>query len=362
MNVKSDSRLFSATAIVKSLLAFLFLSFVGIHDGLRAVSKDSLRYPVQKLVDRHPIKVNINKAWEKKAEQKLLPRPLVNGGSVFAAFQPGIIEAYGAADGHLIWRKEMPGMNGLIAALESSILVKDHEKLIALSEKNGDLLWEVDVGSDFLYSTVKTDGGVSMVALLKGNILFGLNMTDGSMKKVSELRMGLERPTAFSFDGKRNVALVFENRTVSIFSIKRGKKLWSFRGGSRVLAAPLIWPRRIVVMCEDNFFYCLTLKKGHQVFRKKSENRLLNDGVKLRGLLLFSPFASRNLSSFNISTGTIQPLFSLEQERHYFITAPSFSEGYLACSYSDFFSGSDFIINFSVIIEEVPRERTSSKP
>jgi len=332
------------------LHAFLTLFLiVFFHSLLPAASTDSLKYPVLKRIDRDPIKLTVKKAWEKQLNEKLLSRPFIWQGSAFTVFAGGRIEAFDLRTGEQKWNREIEDLEGIISLQQGMILARCGDLLVMLRAEDGVKIRELPLLPGTLHSYSYENSGIHF---LFPDSLWHFDLEAGNFIMDAKIALKDAKPTSFVYDGGRYAAFVMSEGRVDVYHVKKGKKLWSFQGGSRILAPPVIWQKKLVVMCEDNFFYCLDMKNGNLIYRKKSDNRLLYAGEKIRGTILFSPFASKNLTMLHMATGQLEPVFSLSAERYHFIFPPSYNDDYLVAAYADFFSENNFLIVFEAEIKE----------
>jgi outer membrane protein assembly factor BamB len=181
--------------------------------------------------------------------------------------------------------------------------------------------------------------------------LYQLDLFDGSIVELGQIKIPLRANTPFVFDGKRYLAIAQESGDVSLYDLKKAKIKWQFRSGAPVTQAPVLNGKMLYILSEDHFIYALKLKNGHQQFRKKMPNKLRYGAAKSAEFLLLSPFNSRNLYMVEMHTGSSQNLFSLDSDRYHFVSSPNFRGDSLAAIYADHFSDSSFLIIFSVDIK-----------
>ena len=340
---------------VKKNLALSFsicflLSFFAFHTLCLASSRESLSYPVPKLVEKHPLKVTIKKLFEKNFTERILNQPICYRSSLFVSFTSGTVASYNLSDGEQRWTKDFPAVEGILDAIEDVILVKCKDKLLALQVMDGEKAWEIEYRPGTLYA--KADESGVCPALMIDAVLYRLNVKNGLLEKLSKLKIRDGKATAFACDAKKRAIVVVDQQAVTAFNLKTGKKLWSFLGGSNIPAPPLIYQKRLLVMCQDNYFYCLNARNGNLIYRKKADNRLMGGGERISSIVLFSSFASKNLNLLHIATGEIKSLFSLSSERYHFIYQPSYNAGFLVAAYADFFSDSNSLVVFEVEVKE----------
>lgn len=236
----------------------------------------------------------------------------------------------------------------LLGAGEHMMLLKSGFKLMGLNAKDGKVKWT----SQLHYPEIAwSQLNFKSFALLVENTLYHLNLFDGAIVELGQIKLPLRANTPFSFDGKRYLAIAQESGAVCLYDLKKAKIKWQFKSGAKVTQSPVLKGKMLYILSEDHFIYALKLKNGHQKFRKKMANKLRYPAAKSDEFLLLSPFNSRNLYMVEMSTGSSQNLFSLDSDRYHFVSSPFFRGNSLAAIYADYFSDSSFLIVFSVGIK-----------
>ncbi len=334
----------------RSILFFFAACIILIfahHTPLQAPSRESLTYPAQRLIDSDPFKMHLNKLWDRKCDEKIISHPVVCDTQVFIPFESENIASFDVITGERKWETRIPGLLEVVGRWKEHVIVRCDRKILALLAGDGSMAWEIQIPTNYLCSTISAS---STVAVFSGSELAELDPENGTMKKIAELQLDGGKPTAFAFDGKRHAAFIIDQKKIVVFNVKKQKKLWNYQTYLDIPSDPVIWEKKLITLCEDNFFYCFNVKNGHLIYRKKSTNKLINGSELIEGSLIFSPFASKNLERLNIATSQIEVLYSLDSERYHFLSRPSIGKDILAAVYADFFSDSEVFILFEIEI------------
>ncbi len=327
-------------------IASITLTFAS-HTSLQAPSRESLSYPAQRLVDNDPFKINLEKLWDKKFDEKIVSYPVASDTMVFIPFESGRIASFDVITGEKRWDTRISGLQEVLGRWNEKVVVRCDRRILALHADCGKKIWEVQTSADYLSSRIPDS---SIIALFSGSELLELDPESGTMKKIAALQLNGRKVTAFAYDGIKYASYIIDKKTIVVFNTKKRKRLWSIKTHLEISSNPVLWEKKLIALCEDNFFYCFNVKNGHQLYRKKSENRLLNGNDQIKGSLLFSPFASKDLERLTIATAQTEILYSLDSERYHFVFRPSVGKDILAAVYADFFTESETLILFKIEI------------
>jgi outer membrane assembly lipoprotein YfgL len=91
--------------------------------------------------------------WRKSLSMRVTTAPLVAGERVFVLGADRSVQAFDAQDGSKLWSVQRPGdpltlaQGGVIAAFKDTLLAGQGPRLAGINPNNGDIRWEVTVGS-----------------------------------------------------------------------------------------------------------------------------------------------------------------------------------------------------------------------
>ena len=201
-----------------------------------------------------------NAIWSVKLEAPLAVRPVWTNGWVIGIAEPGVVLAFRAEDGALIWRRE----------LEATTV---HPPA---SEPNGNLF----------------------VSLSNGSVV-ALDGADGDMVWERELAGTLSEPTA-TFD------TVFVGSTDNFFyaiDIRNGAIRWKWRNGGDVVGSAV--DGDVVYFASlDNMMRAVNVTNGNQRWRRPTGTRPILPPVAYRGIIAL-PGVMPTLTVFVGETGEV---------------------------------------------------------
>ncbi len=329
------------------LMLFLFICLCPFYfsNTLWSISKESLRYPSPPSKRKPSIHLSLKQISLREVDSRSLPSPIIVHNRIIILHAAGILEAINLETGASQWEKGPFAKGAILGAGKEIILLKSGTELIGIKIEDGEIIWTLPFDSE-IKNVSKIDE--ESFAFLLNNSLYRLGLLDGKLEKLTEIGISIEHNTPFVFDGHRYLTIVQNFKFVLLYDLKKEKVKWRFRSGSKITQSPLLVEKTLYILAEDHFIYALKLRNGHQIFRKKMENKLKNPAAKGKGILFLSPFLSKSIYMVELATGSVQKLVSLDSERYHFIARPSCDENYLAATYSDFFSDKSFLIIFEV--------------
>lgn len=329
---------------------FIYLCF--FSSPLWSISRESLKYPSPQS-EKPSILLSLRQIWVKEFDARFSSSPVIAKNQIIILHASGRLEALDLKEGTSQWEKGPLKEGTILGAGEGVILLKSGTTLMGVKAEDGEIIWRSNPYSQMMsWSRVKSKSFV----LLMDNILYRLNLLEGTLNELGHIKLSLGQGAPFAFDGRRYLALVQNSRFVVLYDLKKNKVKWRFQSGSKITQAPILEEKTLYILSEDHFIYALKLKNGHQLFRKKMANKLRYPAAKSKGILFLSPFASKSLYMVDMPTGSSQTLFSLDSERYHFIDSPSCHEDYLAATYSDYFSDKYFLVVFA-IEEKLDKEK-----
>ncbi len=175
----------------------------------------------------------VQEAWNAEfgaagGKQFLKLGPLLRNGAVYVGSQEGVLRAYSAPDGKLLWELQLGlPFSSAVGFGDGLLFVGTHKgQVVAVSPDSGKLLWTATVSSEIL-APPAAHAGTVVVQVADGRI-FGLGTDNG------ETRWSLERgEPALSLRGTSaplivaGVALTgFANGKIAAIDLRAGRLLW----------------------------------------------------------------------------------------------------------------------------------------
>ena len=244
--------------------------------------------------------------------------PVAGGGSVFSGGDRSV-EARSQRDGTVRWRTSVDGkIDSLYWDTDWLIAATDKGLLLAIRAADGEVLWRRDVGAKLqaapapaanrLYVPVQ-NGALMALDLKTGEQIWSVQFA----KPVSGVLAVGDRVYAGSLDKK-----------FYCLSIRRGHIEWSWRTGAAVVGVPAIDTRRVYFVALDNVLRALNRHSGSMEWSKSLPTRP-SAGPLLHGWTLVVPGITAELHAFSALTGVPiadQLLLSPEKQEMQFIGPP----------------------------------------
>lgn len=261
--------------------------------------------------------------WRAELGGEITGQLPVNGVSIFAASKIAatnekqasvVIRALSLTTGLTIWQGEFLQASQISLAIhENSLLVSVREsaetsKIIALSTKNGELLWSNKQTKD-LVTPLKVVGNAVYFATTD-KMLYALKIADGG-----EIRhFSLPHAAQGNIEAANGV-LLFSDAAGKVFSVREsdGKVLWELRLGG---AADSILPNGngVLISSLDNFVYFHRLDKGKRIWRKRLSSRPLGASILNEQTALLTVSGENNAALINLKNGKIVGQLLLDSE------------------------------------------------
>ncbi len=234
--------------------------------------------------------------WRQSLPAQSFTAPLVAGARVFVLTADRVVMAFDGASGRPLWTQQRAGeplvlkQAGVLMAFKNTLLVGLSGRLVALNPDTGVVRWE---------NAVATPRGVNDMERLVDMVAPASRAGDVVCVRAFQSQVGCvnaekgqlmwNRPAPGERGISGNDTLMVSNLSngvVQAWSRANGDRLWETeRLKYRVLSAPLVTPRGILVADNGGFLYLLSLADG----------ALLNR-VKLAGdELAAAPLAADNL-------------------------------------------------------------------
>lgn len=262
--------------------------------------------------------VKIRTLWEasigsgsEKFRLKLVPT--VDNGRIYAADHGGLVRAYDASNGQLIWERETKApITGGPGSGESLVLVGTSDaEVIALDADNGSIKWRSHVSSEVL-SVPRAARGVVVVRTIDGK-LFGLNAEDGKRlwlydRTVPVLTLrGTSSPVIF----QDAVINGFSNGKLVTTALKDGNLIWEStiahpRGRSElermvdIDADPIISGGVIYVVTFQGFIAVVELQSGRVLWTREMSS---NTGIAIDDKYMYVSDAKSHIWAFDRTNG-----------------------------------------------------------
>jgi outer membrane protein assembly factor BamB len=186
-----------------------------------------------------------------------LAPPVVAGGRVFLALQPGVLAARSLIDGHELWVTPV-AVEGTLVASSTIVLVPTRGALHAVRAATGHTAWVAP--SDPLTAAPLMVGGW-LFAATQGQ-LTAYRVTDGARVWSRSFAPVDQRPTA---EATTLYVSTVDGRVVAL-DVASGKTIWEAVVGSKP-TEPLALPDRVYVGTAERDFVCLKADTGKEDWR-----------------------------------------------------------------------------------------------
>jgi outer membrane protein assembly factor BamB len=255
-------------------------------------------------------------AWS--VECPMTAPPAAGDGSVFSGGD-GTVESRSQADGRVQWHTTVDGkIDSLYWDTGWLIAATDKGSLLALRAADGEVLWRRDVGArlqsapapaaDRLYVPVQ-NGALMALDLKTGESIWSVQFA----KPVSGMLAVGDRLYVGSLDKK-----------FYCLSIRKGHIEWSWRTGADVIGVPAIDAKRVYFVSLDNVLRALNRDNGSMQWSKSMTTRP-SAGPLLYGWTVVVAGITSELHAFSAVTGAPigdKVLLSPQNQEMQFIGAP----------------------------------------
>jgi outer membrane protein assembly factor BamB len=204
----------------------------------------------------------------------------------------------------VVWRRTMRSLVEFPASVWQGVayITTGGGKLIALSMRNGRILWRtrigtraastpaVDAARGQLVATTKEPGRVTIVAMKTGKIRW--RHAIGRSEPSPVIARGV---AYFADEGGRVYALDLERR----------KMRWVFSGGAKITSSPALAGRRLFVGDYAGRVFALDTRSGRRLWTGSGGPHIYGTIAVARGLV-FAPSVSSGLSALSARTGALR--------------------------------------------------------
>ncbi len=224
--------------------------------------------------------------WRKSLPAQSFTAPLVAGARVFVLTADRSVLAFDGATGRQLWTQQRPGeplvlkQAGVLLAFKNSLLVGLSGRLAGLDPNSGVIRWE---------SAIATPRGTNDIERLVDLVGPSDRVGDVVCVRAFQAAVGCvnaergqgmwTRPSVGEMGVSGNESLVItplSNGVVQAWNRATGERLWDTeRLKYRVLSAPLVTPRGVLVADNGGWLYLLSLADGALLNRIKLDSEEL---------------------------------------------------------------------------------------
>lgn len=224
--------------------------------------------------------------WRKSLPAQSFTAPLVAGARVFVLTADRSVIAFDGATGRQLWTQQRPGeplvlkQAGVMLAVKNTLVVGLSGRLAGLDPNTGVIRWE---------SAIATPRGTNDVERLVDLVAPFDRVGDVVCVRAFQTAVGCvnadrgqgvwTRPSAGEMGVSGNDTLLvapLSNGVVQAFNRSNGERLWDTeRLKYRILSAPLVTPRGVLVADNGGWLYLLSLADGALLNRIKLDTEEL---------------------------------------------------------------------------------------
>jgi outer membrane protein assembly factor BamB len=224
--------------------------------------------------------------WRKSLPAQSFTAPLVAGARVFVLTADRSVIAFDGATGRQLWTQQRPGeplvlkQAGVLLAFKNTLLVGLSGRLAGLDPNTGVIRWESAIatprGTNDIERLVDLVGPFDRV----GDVVCVRAFQAAVGCVNAERGQGLwTRPSAgeMGVSGNENLVIApMSNGVVQAFNRANGERLWDTeRLKYRMLSAPLVTPRGVLIADNGGWLYVLSLADGALLNRIKLDSEEL---------------------------------------------------------------------------------------
>jgi len=232
--------------------------------------------------------------WRKNLPAQTFTAPLVAGARVFVLTADRSVIAFDGATGRQLWTQQRPGeplvlkQAGVLLAFKNTLLVGLSGRLAALDPNTGVIRWESAIatprGTNDIERLVDLVGPFDRV----GDVVCVRAFQAAVGCVNAERGQGVwTRPSVgeMGVSGNENLLIApMANGVVQAFNRSNGERLWETeRLKYRVLSAPLVTPRGVLIADNGGWLYLLSLADGALLNRIKLDSDVLASAPVLAG-------------------------------------------------------------------------------
>ena len=224
--------------------------------------------------------------WRQKLPAQSFTAPLVAGARVFVLTADRSVVAFDGVTGRQLWTQQRPGeplvlkQAGVMLAVKNTLVVGLSGRLVGLDPNTGVIRWE---------SAIATPRGTNDVERLVDLVSPADRVGDVVCARAFQTAVGCvnaergqsvwTRPSVgqMGVSGNENVVIApLSNGAVQAWSRVTGERLWETeRLKYRLLSAPLVTPRGVMVADNGGWLYLLSLADGALLNRIKLDTEEL---------------------------------------------------------------------------------------
>jgi outer membrane assembly lipoprotein YfgL len=232
--------------------------------------------------------------WRKNLPAQSFTAPLVAGARVFVLTADRSVIAFDGATGRQLWTQQRPGeplvlkQAGVLLAVKNTLVVGLSGRLAGLDPNTGVIRWE---------SAIATPRGTNDVERLVDLVAPFDRIGDVVCVRAFQTAVGCvnaergqgvwTRPSVgeMGVSGNENLLIApMSNGVVQAFNRSNGERLWETeRLKYRILSAPLVTPRGVLVADNGGWLYLLSLADGALLNRIKLDSEALATAPVLAG-------------------------------------------------------------------------------
>ena len=232
--------------------------------------------------------------WRKSMPAQSFTAPLVAGARVFVLTADRSVIAFDGATGRQLWTQQRPGeplvlkQAGVLLAFKNTLVVGLSGRLAGLDPNTGVIRWESAIatprGTNDIERLVDLVGPFDRV----GDVVCVRAFQTSVGCVNAERGQGLwTRPSVGEMGVSGNATLVItplSNGVVQAWSRTTGERLWETeRLKYRILSAPLVTPRGVLVADSGGWLYLLSLADGALLNRVKLDSEELATAPVMAG-------------------------------------------------------------------------------
>ena len=221
--------------------------------------------------------------WRKNLPAQSFTAPLVAGARIFVLTADRSVIAFDGATGRQLWTQQRPGeplvlkQAGVLLAFKNTLLVGLSGRLAGLDPNTGVIRWESAIatprGTNDIERLVDLVGPFDRV----GDVVCVRAFQAAVGCVNAERGQGMwTRPSAGEMGVSGNESLVIapmSNGVIQAFNRSNGERIWEIeRLKYRVLSAPLVTPRGVLVADNGGWLYLLSLADGALLNRIKLDS------------------------------------------------------------------------------------------
>jgi outer membrane protein assembly factor BamB len=224
--------------------------------------------------------------WRKNLPAQSFTAPLVAGARVFVLTADRSVIAFDGATGRQLWTQQRPGeplvlkQAGVMLAFKNTLVVGLSGRLSGLDPNTGVIRWESAIATP--RGTNDVERLVDLVAPFDrvGDVVCVRAFQAAVGCVNAELGKGVwTRPSAgeMGVSGNENLLIApLSNGVVQAFNRSNGERVWDTeRLKYRILSAPLVTPRGVLVADNGGWLYLLSLADGALLNRIKLDSEEL---------------------------------------------------------------------------------------